>query len=187
MKNKEIRIGRPKKYTAAGLKKAVEDYFASICYVEPVVRQVPVVIKTDEKTGAVYYQTDSYGHIMYREEPVCDLLGREMQQMIYVSPPSIYGLCLHLGIDRATFDRYGKAEAKDQADKKQVREAEEFCNVVAQARGRICAYLEAATEGKGGKGAQFKLERIYGMTQKVELQGGGIEEFLQKTGGGQEF
>lgn len=187
MKNREIRIGRPKKYTAAGLKKAVEDYFASICYVEPVVRQVPVVLKTDEQTGAIFYQTDSYGHMMYRDEPVCDLMGRQMQQLVYVTPPSIYGLCLKLGIDRATFDRYGKAEPKDPTDPKQVREAEEFCNVVAQARGRICAYLEAATEGKGGKGAQFKLERIYGMTPKVELQGGGIEEFLKKTGGGQEF
>lgn len=63
-----------------------------------------------------------------------------------------------------------------------LREARDYAEIYALARGRVCAYLESAAETRGGKGAQFKLERIYGLSEHKDLRvdaSGGIEAFLR--------
>ena len=73
----------------------------------------------------------------------------------------------------------------------EMEEAREYAEIYALARGRVCAYLERASEEKGAsKGAQFKLERIYGLGEKKEVTvsaGGGVEEFLRSVGGEAEY
>lgn len=64
----------------------------------------------------------------------------------------------------------------------ELREALDYAEIYTLARGRVCAYLESAAETRGGRGAQFKLERIYGLTEKKDVHvdaGGSIEAFLR--------
>ena len=66
-----------------------------------------------------------------------------------------------------------------------LREARDYAEIYTLARGRVCAYLESAAETRGGKGAQFKLERIYGLTEHKDIQvdaGGSIEAYLRSLG-----
>ena len=74
---------------------------------------------------------------------------------------------------------------------KELEEAREYAEIYALARGRVCAYLERASEEKGAsKGAVFKLERIYGLGEKKEVTvaaAGGVEEFLRNIGGEAEY
>ena len=67
----------------------------------------------------------------------------------------------------------------------ELREARDYAEIYTLARGRVCAYLESAAETRGGKGAQFKLERIYGLTEKKDVRldaGGSIEAYLRGLG-----
>jgi hypothetical protein len=64
----------------------------------------------------------------------------------------------------------------------ELREARDYAEIYALARGRVCAYLESAAETRGGRGAQFKLERIYGLTERKDVRldaGGSIEAYLR--------
>lgn len=64
----------------------------------------------------------------------------------------------------------------------ELREALDYAEIYTLARGRVCAYLESAAESKGGRGAQFKLERIYGLTAMKDVRldaGGSIEAYLR--------
>ena len=191
------KAGRPKKLTPEQLRRGVEAYFASISYLEPVEIEEPVILATDPDTGAITYQRDSYGHIMFRRRPVTDAGGKQLMRLKYIEPPGDFGLCNFLKISRDTWDRYGsaverledKADGEPPADK--MEEAREYAAIYALARGRVCAYLERASEEKGAsKGAVFKLERIYGLGEKKEVTvsaGGGVEEFLRGIGGEAEY
>ena len=75
--------GRPKKYTKAGLQKAVDGYFASISR---------TVTALDEDKNPLYNDA-----------------GEAIKITQYVRPPSVSGLCLCLGIDRSTWQNYGDA------------------------------------------------------------------------------
>lgn len=226
--------GPKRKLTPDQLRKGVEAYFASISYLEPVEIEEPVILATNPETGAITYQRDSYGHIMFRRRPVTDANGRQLVRLKYTEPPGDYALCNFLKISKDTWDRYGhlaeELEAKasstevgapphpsaartpspqgegletgdagGRADKqclslqaqKELEEAREYAEIYALARGRVCAYLERASEEKGAsKGAVFKLERIYGLGEKKEVTvaaAGGVEEFLRNIGGEAEY
>lgn len=67
-------------------------------------------------------------------------------------------------------------------DDPEMREALDYAEIYTLARGRVCAYLESAAESRGGRGAQFKLERIYGLTERKDVHvdaGGSIEAYLR--------
>ncbi len=173
-----LKIREGKAYTSAQLRRAVEAYFLSISYMEEVTTEEPVILRQDEQTGAVEYLLDKYGHRVYRTVPLCNEHGEPMRRLCYVTPPGEYGLCQYLGIDKAQWDAY--AESEDP----------ELRLIHARAGGHIRAYLETAAESKAGKGAQFKLERMYGLSQKVDVdtpEGGSVEKFLQKIGGSTKF
>lgn len=171
-----VKCGRPKAYTAAGLRKAVDDYFCSLCYLEQIMRNEPVILDEDPATGAVTYQRDKYGHILARRVPVLDGNGQPLQQLCWISPPGESDLCMRIGIHKSTWDRYGAGEDP------------EFRDVVERARGVVRAYLEGATESKGGTGALAKLERIYGLKAKVEVDvADGVEAYLRRQPGKTEW
>lgn len=187
--------GPKRKLTPDQLRKGVEAYFASISYLEPVEIEEPVILATDPETGAITYQRDSYGHIMARRRPVTDANGRQLVRLKYTEPPGDYALCNFLKISKDTWDRYGKEYEKQPDDptysENAALEAREYAEIYALARGRVCAYLERASEEKGAsKGAVFKLERIYGLGEKKEVTvaaAGGVEEFLRNIGGEAEY
>lgn len=187
--------GPKRKLTPDQLRKGVEAYFASISYLEQVEIEEPVILSTDPDTGAITYQRDDYGHIMFRRRPVTDANGRQLVRLKYTEPPGDYALCNFLKISKDTWDRYGKEYDKQPDDptysENAALEAQEYAEIYALARGRVCAYLERASEEKGAsKGAVFKLERIYGLGEKKEVTvsaGGGVEEFLRSIGGEAEY
>lgn len=159
-----VKLGRPKLFTPEGLRRAVEEYFLSLCYLVDVVELKPVVLSVDSETGAITYQRDAYGHPMKREEPVLDGNGRPLQRLCWVSPPGEEDLCMRIGISKDTWDRYAKQE--------------DFAELIARARGLIRGYLEGAAESKGGAGALAKLERIYGVKSQVKVEMSGVEAYL---------
>ena len=174
MKKKTRKLGRPRKLTAAQLRRGVEAYFASISYLEPVVRQEPVVRSVDPETGAVEYQRDGYGHVMTRDVPVLGPDGEQLTRLVYTTPPGDFGLCDYLHISPDTWTRYGNQKPEEPGYDP------DYAEIYARARGRICAYLEGASEEKGGRGAQFKLERMYGLTNEAKVVvAGGLEAWLR--------
>lgn len=158
--------GRPKKYSAAALERAVEAYFNSISYREKIMRKVP---EMDEKQRPVL---DDKGHQIYKFEPVMAADGKPAMATRWIEPPGIMALCLYLGIDRATFDRYGKMEDNEP-------EAERFRNTVTRARGRVEAYLVEQLENKSAaRGAIFNLQQNFGWKDRKEIS---LDEGTQKA------
>lgn len=152
--------GREKKYTAAGLERACEAYFASISYEAPVMKTVPA---TDE--NGVFLK-DNKGHTMYKQETVKTLDGKDAVQTVWIEPPSIMGLCLYLGLHRSTFLRYGEMNGEDE-------ESERFRNTVTRARGRVEAYNISRLEDKSAaRGAIFNLQNNFGWAEKKEVEMG---------------
>lgn len=214
------KLGRPKKLTPAELRRGVEAYFASISYMEPVTREEFVVLNMDPKTGAVEFLLDKMGHRAVRNVPVLGADGKPLMRLVYTQAPGDYGLCDYLKISKDTWDRYGRAvelleerrrqgtedgglwsgrptETRDEEpvpygrdEDPEMQEARDYAEIYALARGRTCAYLESAAETKGGKGAVFKLERIYGLSEKKDVTisaGGSLEEYLRTVGGEAEY
>ena len=80
---------RRKGYTAAGLRRAAERYFAAIS------RTVPVTETAD--TG----QRDEKGRPVPVTVPVKNRLGEPVYREEYILPPSVADLCLALGLHRS--------------------------------------------------------------------------------------
>ena len=131
-------MSRPRKYTPNTLKKAVNGYFDSIS------RLVPLTEK--KNTG----RKDGDGHVIYEEVPV-------------LVPPTVGGLCEHLGIHRSTWADYCDAQLHP-----------EFSDTTTHARGRMRAWLEEQLlTRKDVKGIVFDLQNNYGYHDKKEIELGG--------------
>ena len=96
-----------------------------------------------------------------------------------------------LGSGRPTEMRDGEPAPCGRDEDPELQEARDYAEIYTLARGRVCAYLESAAEVKGAaKGAVFKLERIYGLSEKKDVTisaGGNIEEYLRAIGGEAEY
>lgn len=159
-------MGRHKKYNAGRLKKAVEEYFRSISR--------HVTVTESYATG----RNDEQGHMIYAERPVLNDLGKETKRLEYIIPPSVGGLCMHLGISRDTWAEYQRAE--------------ETKTVCKEAKDRLLAWNEEqllTRSGKDTKGIIFNLQANYDYSERIDvgLHGGGVEEFLRSLDGKQEF
>lgn len=151
--------GRPKKYTARAFEKACEAYFDSICYQEKRMKKVVVMTEAGEP------KLDSNGHTLFKYEQIVTADKKPCFETIWTEPPSLTGLCLFLGIDRATFSRYGTY------DPEHPEESEKFCNTVTRARGRVEAYLESRLEDKSAaRGAIFNLQQNFGWKERKEVE-----------------
>lgn len=125
--------------------------------------------QTDEENRPVL---DDKGHQVYKFEPVRTADGNEALVTRWIEPPGILSLCLFLGIDRATFDRYGKLDQDGP-------EAERFRNTVMRARGRVEVYLAAQLEDKSAaRGAIFNLQQNFGWKDRKEIS---LDEGTQKA------
>lgn len=159
-------MGRMKKYTAAALNKAVKRYFAGIS------RYVPVMESYD--TG----KKDNMGHIVYAEREVINQLGERVLKLNYLTPPSLGGLCLYLGISRETWSEYSR-DRETAATCRYARELIQLWNE------------EELLTRKDVKGIIFNLQNNFGYTDKKDVQlHDGVEEYLRginENGGEQEF
>ena len=151
--------GRPRKYSAGTFQKECENYFNSISYKKPKMRGEPVF---DEEGFPVL---DDFGHQKIQFKPVITANGKQAMDTVWTEPPSLTALCLYLGIDRATFSRYGTY------DPEHPEESEKFCNTVTRARGRVEAYLESRLEDKSAaRGAIFNLQQNFGWKERKEVE-----------------
>ena len=92
-------MGAQKKYSKKALRAAVQAYFDSIT------REVVIQERVD--TG----EKDSWGHPVYKLVPVKNKLGQEAKRTEYLVPPTLGGLCIHLGITNSTWTRWRDKDA----------------------------------------------------------------------------
>lgn len=164
-------MGRPRKMTARALKKKIDAYFDSIRAEKPMLVKVPVMMEDD--CGIKYPVLDAFGHEKMMFEQVVTADGKPATETIWIEPPSIIGLCMAIGVDRATFYRWCNPGDEPGEEEK------EFCNIATRARGRIEAYLTAKTEGKGAaRGAIANLEANFGWKRRKEI---GLDEQTQRA------
>ena len=150
--------GRPKEYTAETLRRAVNRYFKSITRIVPVTEPID--------TG----QKDKQGHTIYKMVPVCNLLGKPVEKLEYIVPPSKGSLALFLGIHRSTWDNYQDRSRYP-----------ELADIVEEANARIQAWNEEqllTRSGKDIKGIIFNLENNYGYRERLDTQISGVGEYL---------
>lgn len=131
-------MAKGRKYTPEALEAAIEDYFDSITRLVTVTE----MIDTGEK--------DAYGHAIKVPRTVLNRKGQEVQELRYILPPTIGGLCKHLGISPTTWSDY--------AGRKRYGE------IVKRARGEVYAYLQAETLQRPDKalgGILFNIENNF--------------------------
>lgn len=160
-------MARPRKMTARALKKRIDAYFDAIRVEKPMMLREPVL--QEDGTPVL----DAFGHEKMAYKPVITADGKQAMETIWVEPPSIIGLCMAIGVDRATFYRW--CNPGDEPDE----EEKEFCNIATRARGRIEAYLTAKTEEKcAARGAIANLEANFGWKRRKEI---GLDEQTQRA------
>lgn len=152
-------MGAPKKYTQKTLKEAVDGYFDSITREVAVMERVP--------TG----KKDAYGHEITKLEKVKNKLGKVAKVTEYLVPPTLGGLCLHLGIDNSTWSRW-----RDPV------KYPEFKKVIAYVDQRLITWrTEQVLTQKNVRGIIWDLEVNFGCGKdqqpqneevRVEIQGG---------------
>lgn len=136
--------GRRKKYTKKSLKLEIDRYFNSIS------RTIQAIEMVDSG------RRDERGRPIFKQAPIKNNEGNPIMVTEYVVPPSVSGLCLHLGIDRSTWQNY-RAESPE---------------ITEEARARIEAYLEGEllTRKKSVQGIIFNLQNNYGWREKREVE-----------------
>lgn len=142
-------MGRPREYTPAKLKKAVEHYFQSIT------RTVHAMEQVD--SGA----RDDKGHVIYERAEIVNNLGKPVEITEYIVPPCVADLCESLKIHRATWANYCKDE--------------KYAAATTLAKDRMRAWNERellTRPGKDVKGIIFNLQANYdygGEKHEMEL------------------
>lgn len=141
-------MARPKKFTAAKLRKEVERYFDSISRT--------ITVKEKQDSG----ERDKDGHVVWEFVDIINNLGEPLKRREFIIPPTVGGLCEFLGIHRSTWSDYCNPELHP-----------EFSDTTTRARGSMRAYLEQELlTRKDVKGVIFDLQNNYGYTEKKEIE-----------------
>lgn len=107
-------MARERKFkTSKALRAAAEKYLDSISRTVEVTEQVP--------TGNL----DDKGHMIMEEKAVVNDRGEVIRAREYLIPPTVVGLCLHLGIHRSTWARWCDHQAHPELE-----EATEWVNSI---------------------------------------------------------
>ena len=138
--------------TSKALRAAAEAYFDSISRTVEVTEMVP--------TG----EMDSKGHAILAAKKVYNDRGEAIRTREYLVPPTVVGLCLYLGIHRATWARWCDHQAHPELE-----EATEWVSSVLRAWNEEQLLTR---NDKAVKGIIFNLQNNYGYTQKVEVEAG---------------
>ena len=155
MPGKNYRTGRE-------LRAAADRYFASICYKEPVMHEVPVLedrefVRNGERVVMQCPALDKYGHQLMAVEPV--MRGRKpLMREVWLRPPCMPELLEYLGLDAAAW--------------RTLSGSEEFASACAHAGGRIEIYNIQRLDSSAANGAKFHLERKFGWGENEERDAG---------------
>lgn len=136
--------------TSKALMREVRQYLDSISRTVEVTEQVA--------TGEV----DEKGRPLYERREVYNDRGEIIRTREYVIPPTITGICLHLGITPGTWKAWCDHQAHPELE-----EATEWVNGVLRAWNE-----EQLLTRKDVKGVMFHLQNNYGYSQKVEVEAG---------------
>lgn len=139
---------------AGGFLAACRRYIRSISYMSPVMLQVPEMTE-DEKTGKMIPLLDSWGHPIYREEPLIAEDGKPAVLRKWTEAPSVTGCQLHLGLSRQAWSEYARQAGYAEA-----------CEWV---RMLVEQYNIQQLGGKGAAGAKFTLEHNFGWKERREV------------------
>lgn len=148
-------MARPRKYkTKAEFEAAVNRYFDSISRMVPLMEAVPAV----DEDGKILLTNK--GHTVYVQRQVLNMAGEPLQQLEYVMPPTILGICNALSISRDTWSSYGRRKG--------------FSDVVTRARARIEQYLEEQliANPRATQGIRLNLCSNYGWSDKRVVEVG---------------
>ena len=168
-------MGNKRKWTAAKLKKAVNEYFDSISAERP--KRILVPVMEEDGEGRMIPVKDDKGHALMAYEQVTAKNGTPATETIWIRPPGIVDLCLFLGVHRSTFFRWcGLLEEKGD---ELTEEEEKLCNIATRARGRIESYLTARSEDRDAqRGVLANLEANFGWKRRKEV---GLDEQTRKS------
>lgn len=141
--------------SARELRSAIDRYFGSICYREPVTRMEPVLedrefIKNGERIVMQCPALDKYGHTQTAVVPV--MRGKKpLMREVWIRPPCMPELLGALGLDEKQWDA--------------MRTSEEFAKTCARAGARIEIYNIQRLDSSAANGAKFHLERRFGWNE----------------------
>ncbi|OUN21603.1 terminase small subunit [Pseudoflavonifractor sp. An85] len=136
--------------TSHALMRQVQQYLDSISRTVEVTEQVP--------TGEV----DEKGRPLYERKPIYNDRGEIIRTREYLIPPTITGICLHLGITPGTWKRWCDHQAHPELE-----EATEWVTGILQAWSE-----EQLLTRKDVRGVVFHLQNNHGYAQKVEVEAG---------------
>lgn len=143
--------------SARELRSAIDRYFTSICYREPVTRTEPVLedrefIRNGERIVMQCPALDKYGHTQTAVVPV--MRGKKpLMREVWIRPPCMPELLGALGLDEKQWDA--------------MRTSEEFAKTCARAGARIEIYNIQRLDSSAANGAKFHLERKFGWDEKT--------------------
>ncbi|MDY6445028.1 MAG: hypothetical protein SPK76_08405 [Bacteroidales bacterium] len=144
-------MARPRTYTAAKLRKAVNEYFDSITR-ERAATELVDSGKRDDK-----------GHVIYEPAAILNKRGETIMLEEFIIPPSVADLCAFLKIHRATWANYANHELHP-----------ELREVTEEVYERMKAWNERellTRPGKDIKGIVFNLQANYGYGgEKAEIE-----------------
>lgn len=141
-------MARKKTYTKKTLREAVERYFASIT------REVELTEKVDSG------KRDSYSHVIYNTVKIKNNLGDVAKATEYLVPPTLSGLCVHLGINSSTWSRWSDPEKYP-----------EYGEIIEDVRQRMIVWRqEQVLTRKHIAGLIWDMETNWGAKQKDERQ-----------------
>ena len=138
--------------SARELRSAIDRYFASICYREPVTRTEPVLedrefIRNGERIVMQCPALDKYGHTQMAVETV--MRGKKpLMREVWTRPPCLPEMLAALGVDEKRWA--------------QMCASEELGKACARAGARIEIYNIQRLDSSNANGAKFHLERRFG-------------------------
>lgn len=136
--------------TSKALMREVRQYLDSISRTVEVTEQV-ATREVDEK-----------GHPIYERKPVYNDRGEIIHTREYLVPPTITGICLHLGITPGKWKQWCDHQAHPELE-----EATEWVAGILQAWSE-----EQLLTRKDVRGVVFHLQNNHGYTQKMEVEAG---------------
>ena len=133
------------KYTRKALREAVAAYFDSITR----------VVEIQEKVDSG--KKDAWGHVIWDTVPVMNNLGKVATRIEFLVPPTIGGLCLHLGIHSSTWSRWRDGEKHP-----------EFQEIIELVYDRLITWRQEQVVSRDKvQGLIWDLETNYGAREKV--------------------
>lgn len=142
------------KLTAKKVREGAKEYFDQRRAFRPALEQRDML--KDDGSGHMVQVLDEYGHPQKEFVQATNAAGEPVTETVWFAPPTVAGLCLHLGIDTTTWYRWMRVRNDAKPELLRLKEA------VMEAEATIEEYLtERSFEKVKNRGAIAQLERRY--------------------------